>query len=56
MFTFNYSIEAEDPDFFKLRHLFDQIEENFTNGIPADVLPILKYFPSKVYQPQKLTL
>lgn len=42
------SVDADDPDFTKLRNLFDELEKNFTNGIPADVFPVLKYFPSKV--------
>ena len=48
-FIFTASVEANDPDFQKLKNLFDQLEENFTNGIAADVFPVLKYLPSKVY-------
>ncbi len=45
-----FSVDAADPEFTALRALFDQLESNFTNGIAADVFPILKYFPSKVFK------
>ena len=41
-------MDHDDPEFVKITSLFDDLEHNFTNGIAADVFPILRYFPSKV--------